>query len=265
MNPRMAITAYPPFSEFGDDDLKLEFIQAFRYTSIPPFTLILNRNDRVRHFGYICSGTVDLFSGGDRDEAYHRYTLGSGDFFGTEALFDRGLSFFDGLTVERVECYVIEPGRLLELLSQYPGLRPSFERILIKNMRRFLSGSLAPEQRSGAPAGPANEESRFSESMAYIDAHYTEALTLAEVAEKSGLSRFYFSRMFKQETGRSFKDYLNMKRLAAAKKLLVLPEMNISQACYSVGFNDVAYFARIFRRYEGLSPSVFRKQMLKKT
>ncbi len=262
MNPDMAITACPPFSEISDEDLKLCFAQSFRHTIIPPSTQVLNRNERVRHVGYICSGAVELLSAGDKDEEYRRYTLDSGDFFGIEVLFGRGLALFDGLTVERVECYVIERPRLFELLSDNPELRPHFERIFIKEMKRFICYPLAWSHQSSPPDEPTAEEHRFSESMAYIDAHYTEALSLAEVAAKAGLSRFYFSRMFKEETGHSFKDYLNMKRLEAAKKLLLLPEMNISQSCYSAGFNDVSYFARIFRRYEGVSPSEFCKQVL---
>lgn len=265
MTPPLAITTYPPFSDIGDDELKRGFIQTFQYTRIPPFTLVMNRNERVRQVGFICSGTVELLSGSDGREEYHRHTLSSGEFFGTEALFDWGLALFDGLTVEPVECYVIEPDRLFGLFSDHPGLRQHFEKILIKNMKRFIYDPVAQGPHTNPDAGRSAEEHRFSESMAYIDSHYSETLTLAKVAEQAGLSRFYFSRMFKKETGRSFKDYLNMKRLEAAKKLLQLPEMNISQACYSVGFNDVAYFARIFKRYEGKSPSVFRKKMFGKT
>ena len=146
-------------------------------------------------------------------------------------------------------------------MDREPEFGTYLEVMLIRTMKRFfkspaLSGQYADTQSQGMKV------TRFDKSLAYIDSHYMNPLTLDDIARQAGLSRYYFSRMFKRETGHSFKDYLNITRMEAAKKLLGLPDMNISQACYSVGFNDVSYFARIFKRYEGISPSDYRRRAL---
>jgi two-component system response regulator YesN len=52
----------------------------------------------------------------------------------------------------------------------------------------------------------------------------------------------------------SFKQYLNRKRIEAAKELLAQREYNITEVGYAVGFNDASYFSRVFREVEGCSP-----------
>jgi AraC-like DNA-binding protein len=54
---------------------------------------------------------------------------------------------------------------------------------------------------------------------------------------------------------------LNRKRVAAAKEMLRSEDMNISEAGFAVGYNDLSYFSRVFRSIEGISPSDFRKSL----
>ncbi|MDY6852662.1 MAG: helix-turn-helix transcriptional regulator [Thermodesulfobacteriota bacterium] len=72
-----------------------------------------------------------------------------------------------------------------------------------------------------------------------------------------------FSRVFKNKTGRSFKEYLNRVRIEMAKKLMKEKEMNVSEACFTVGFNDLSYFSRVFHNLEGTTPSSYRKNSRK--
>ncbi|RLF32357.1 MAG: hypothetical protein DRN08_06725 [Thermoplasmata archaeon] len=94
----------------------------------------------------------------------------------------------------------------------------------------------------------------------FIEENMEKPLSLAEVSRESGMSRYHFSRIFKAYTGMTFKTYHNARRIDAAKKLLQKPENRISEVCYAVGYNDLSYFNRVFRRYTGMSPSLFRKQ-----
>ncbi len=251
----------PSMNESDEKQFETLIKTSFTSTRIDAYTLIMERNRKISHIGYINRGTVDLLSKTPGGHTCRKGILGQGDFFGLEYFFDQGLSLYDALSLEPLECYIIEPYRLSELLQEKPAFRVYLEGILLDNMRRFLRNSVIREEEEQAKTVDP-KMTRFERTLSYIDSHYMNPLTLDDVARKAGLSRFYFSRMFKKETGHSFKDYLNINRMTAAKKMLRMPDMNISQACYSVGFNDVSYFARIFKRYEGISPSEFRKKRL---
>ncbi|WDP90916.1 MAG: AraC family transcriptional regulator [Desulfobacter sp.] len=233
----------------------------FTLTQFPAYTLVLEKDHRISQVGYICKGSLNLLGTSLKGEAYRKGLMGKGDFFGLELFFDNGLALCDALSLETLDCYVIDSHRLIELVTKIPEFKTYLEGILFETMKRFFHLPAMPAD-TGTIVPPTAKTSRFDKAVAFIDTHYMNPLTLDDVARKAGLSRFYFSRMFKKETGHSFKDYLNINRMEAAKKLLGLQDMNISQTCYSVGFNDVSYFARIFKRYQGESPSSFRKKTM---
>ncbi|MBQ8144779.1 MAG: helix-turn-helix transcriptional regulator, partial [Butyricicoccus sp.] len=105
-----------------------------------------------------------------------------------------------------------------------------------------------------------NSESRpIRSAREYIAAHYGDALTLEEVAEKAGLSPSYFSLLFKRELGVSFSDYLVELRIKAARELLEETDETIACVAEHVGYRDVKYFSRLFQRMVGVNPSKYRK------
>jgi len=95
-------------------------------------------------------------------------------------------------------------------------------------------------------------------AMGYINNHYQEPLTLDDVAEFAGFSRFYFSRSFKKQTGFSFKDYLSEKRLQAAMDMLIRSNRPIQEVAAESGFGSVATFNRVFREKKGCTPTQYR-------
>ena len=99
---------------------------------------------------------------------------------------------------------------------------------------------------------------KLNKSIALIKARYAEPLTLEDAASACGMSKFYYSRLFKSFIGCSFKEYLNRVRIEAAKEMLQQDRFNISEACYAVGYNDLSYFSRVFKRLERQSPSDYR-------
>lgn len=91
-------------------------------------------------------------------------------------------------------------------------------------------------------------------ALQYIHLNYSQPITLEMVAKETAMSKFHFSRLFKQHMGLSFKQYLNRQRVEAAKSLIVNQGCNITEASFAVGFNDASYFSRVFRELEGRSP-----------
>jgi two-component system, response regulator YesN len=95
----------------------------------------------------------------------------------------------------------------------------------------------------------------------YIKDHLNEELDLEKTAAKFNLSIYYFSRTFKDILRYNFSDYINMVRIKKAKELLEKDEISIKEICYSVGYSDPNYFSKVFKKYEGVSPSEYKVQM----
>lgn len=100
---------------------------------------------------------------------------------------------------------------------------------------------------------------KLQEVREYLDNNYESRISLEQMAEFAGMSKGYFCTKFKQNTGKSFVDYLNLLRIEKATVALSSSDLSIIDISLSVGFEDVNYFCRVFRRYMGISPSGYRK------
>jgi AraC-like DNA-binding protein len=98
-------------------------------------------------------------------------------------------------------------------------------------------------------------------ALAHVSAHYAEALCLREVAQLCYLSDSEFSRCFKKENALTFSQYLVHCRLQKACELLGQQHGPIKAVAFEVGFNDVSYFARTFRRSLGVAPSDYQRRV----
>ena len=115
---------------------------------------------------------------------------------------------------------------------------------------RKAAGS--PEKEQEAPQGQRLVH-------AYIEAHYMEDLSVQEMSERFSYSEAYFCKRFKQVYGKSFVSYLTEYRIGRAKELLRNETISIRAAGKAVGYPDPNYFAKVFRRVTGKSPSDFRQ------
>ena len=95
--------------------------------------------------------------------------------------------------------------------------------------------------------------------------NYNNHLEIESLAQKVFLSPAYFSRLFKEKTGVSPKQYIVQTRLEKAKELLRLTKYSIKNISLTVGFKDPLYFSRLFTKYEKSTPMQYRKQYFKKT
>lgn len=93
----------------------------------------------------------------------------------------------------------------------------------------------------------------------YIDEHYSEGVSLEEVAEATGISRYYVSHLFKELMDNTFVGYVNELRLNHAAMLLVTTDSPIIEIASKSGFNNLSNFNRAFKMYFGKTPSAYRK------
>ncbi len=105
---------------------------------------------------------------------------------------------------------------------------------------------------------PTKNNEIIKKAIRYISKNFTSNLTLDDVAEHVHLNPAYFSTLFKQSTGSSFKEYLNMVRIEESKRLLSNTENSIIDISMAVGFMDQSYFSKVFKKYTGLTPKQYR-------
>lgn len=98
-------------------------------------------------------------------------------------------------------------------------------------------------------------------ALEHIRLHYGQALTLESVADQVGLTPKKLSRLFIEETGQGFSDYLIDFRIGKAKTLLSASGASIKQVSADCGYPDPNYFSRLFKKVTGLTPSEFSSQV----
>jgi Response regulator containing CheY-like receiver domain and AraC-type DNA-binding domain len=95
----------------------------------------------------------------------------------------------------------------------------------------------------------------INDAIYYMERHYHEEISLDDLSQYIGLSSQHLSKLFKDETGINYVEYLTNMRIDMAKNLLSEGTQTVKEICYSVGYNDPNYFSRIFKRIVGISPS----------
>lgn len=93
----------------------------------------------------------------------------------------------------------------------------------------------------------------------YITEHYMFDIPLEDIAEKYGMSKYYFSRKFKNYAGIGFQEFITLVRIQNAERMLVTTSESISKVAAMCGFNDSSYFTQTFKRYKGVTPKQYRK------
>ena len=111
-------------------------------------------------------------------------------------------------------------------------------------------------------ANIAHDKRLYTVRMAlqFIRAEYMNEITIEKVAQHCGYSEFYMMKLFKQYTGSSCVDYVNNYRLTVAGRQLRDTDDDIATIAYQVGFNNVSYFNRQFKKQYGMTPREFRAQ-----
>ncbi len=106
----------------------------------------------------------------------------------------------------------------------------------------------------------SNAGRAIESAKAYIDKHYADEITLAEVAGSVHMSQWYFSKLFRKETGTTFSDYLIELRIRRAKELIRSDAaMKNYEIAERVGFSDSRYFGQLFKKTTGMTPGEYRR------
>jgi AraC-like DNA-binding protein len=152
-------------------------------------------------------------------------------------------------------------GGELEIESE-PGRGTTF-------LVRLAGASLCSNGSNGGPQaqlehgvrGVHNErllDSLVTKIREYVGNNFATPFTREQIAGALGVSPAYVSRVFHRQAGMPLWDYVNGFRVARACELLEHSDMTVTEIAFAVGFNDPAYFSRVFRREKGKSPAAYR-------
>lgn len=126
-------------------------------------------------------------------------------------------------------------------------------------MSQYIT-TLMTELLTGQTASSAQSEQAdvIEETVAYINEHLKENLPLELLAKRASLSPYYFTRLFKKETGFTPHEYLIAARINAAKFLLKNTTSSIKEICFCTGFSNESSFCTTFKKWVGQTPSYYR-------
>jgi Response regulator containing CheY-like receiver domain and AraC-type DNA-binding domain len=105
-----------------------------------------------------------------------------------------------------------------------------------------------------------NENEQLLQIQQYIEEHYNEALSLTQLANHFHFSYNYLSTFLSENLTTSFSEYVKTLRLERAKQLLTETDMNLSEISESVGYSDLSYFSKLFKKEFQLAPSKYRRK-----
>jgi AraC-like DNA-binding protein len=150
--------------------------------------------------------------------------------------------------------YFVKPVAQAELLENLRLLA----KLGLRNSPPRAAPTVHAEMPDNLPIQPVPPEvARLQPALRYVAAHYHQRVSADAVARACGLTRFEFSRRFRETFKTTFRDYLIRVRIVEARRLLTEGRVSITGIAYSVGFNDGSHFARMFRRFTGMLPSEY--------
>ena len=102
---------------------------------------------------------------------------------------------------------------------------------------------------------------RFNQILHYLDKHYSEDLSVSNLALQFNMSPSYFAHFFKRNAQKSVIEYVNEMRILHAKNILDKEDLSIAEIALRVGFSDINYFSRKFKALTGITPMKYKKDL----
>ena len=146
-----------------------------------------------------------------------------------------------------------------ETLNEYQNIAKIIEQIILLSTKEFYNIKVRP---SLSPVATKTRHWIIEAIINDIAVYYNREISLSDMARLYFVHPNYLCRLFRKETGVNFSEYLNQERIAKAKSLLEHTPEPITNIALQVGFNNVTYFNKLFKKYTGLTPSGYRLSIL---
>ncbi|QTQ15031.1 response regulator [Treponema parvum] len=151
-------------------------------------------------------------------------------------------------------------------------IKPVSQQIFIESLKKTIETlndeknlSTAKNTKDNTDGATINEPDMVKKVCAYIETNYSKKISLNDIADHCGYSKFHLSRIFKANKDITVIDYLISQRIQISKKLLLDTNDSVKQISAQVGFSDPNYFTWTFKKLEGVSPMQYRAIKLSKS
>lgn len=105
---------------------------------------------------------------------------------------------------------------------------------------------------------------RIIEAKQYIDSHFDEPICLDHICRAACFSRFHFHRLFSRIYRKTPHQYLTLKRIEQAKRLLGNQDLKVHEICHAVGFESIGSFSGLFKKEIGITPVGYRHRLIRR-
>lgn len=129
----------------------------------------------------------------------------------------------------------------------------------MERMRTWFLDKMDAAVRNVADNKETRSNSVVAKAKAYINANFHKEISLDDVSREVDISPYYFSKIFKEETGKNFIEYVTEIRMEKAKELLQSSTLSMKEICGEVGYADPNYFSRTFKKNVGLTPTEYKE------
>ena len=145
-----------------------------------------------------------------------------------------------------------------EMLQEYTSKQPGYLRLLQADVLKLIILSL--RQIAVTPLEPSDfMDEPYRKTIQYIHYNYSKQIYLETLAKIACVSKEHFSRQFKRYTGKTVTEFIQSVRMNEAARLLLKTNLRIEEIADQVGYHDAKHFAKLFCRFKGVSPAIYRK------
>lgn len=149
-----------------------------------------------------------------------------------------------------------------KMLSEYTHMAKGYIEILRAYTIELLVTIFRLYESNGVLKDKTNEYRRdiIQRTIDYLKSNYQKGVSLEHLSEISFLSPNYLCRIFKEVTNKTVSEYIQSIRIGKACELLANTDLTVLNIAYEVGYRDIKYFGKIFKKNVGCTPSVYRKK-----
>ncbi len=154
----------------------------------------------------------------------------------------------------------IEGGMTYHFLSRQDYLPTILEMKSLDEIKTWFLSKISSSCKNIVQSKEKQCSSSIEKAKTYILQQYNNDISLDDVSREVDISPYYFSKLFKEETGENFIEYLTAVRIEKAKQLLMNSSFSMKEICGEVGYADPNYFSRIFKKNVGVTPTEFKEE-----
>ncbi len=151
-------------------------------------------------------------------------------------------------------CPVPDPQSMLKMEDQIEAADSYIDMIDKEALSELFRGIVDSMLEEKTEQTDISAQDAVEKAIAYVNEHYCEKITLTGIAQMVGVSSSYFSTMFSRLTGENLIAYITRLRIEKAVELIRSDSFSLTETAFMVGYEDYAYFSRIFRKAMGVSP-----------